>query len=129
MSKKYSPEKRCQIANTINSVTSYECIYEIGKIVAQDTNVKNDPSKYTINQNGFYVMSGNLTDTTFRKLDDFIKNKMDDYIEEDEDETETYKGSVFNNLSEDNTETESAIKNNIRMSSKEKKFIQKINKN
>ena len=53
-------EKKKQVVAKINRVENYECVFEIGKIIAQDLTVKNDKSSYTINNNGFHIRISKL---------------------------------------------------------------------
>ena len=119
---KISFEKRKRIVDQINKMENYDCIYKVGEILAQDATVKNDKSSYTINSNGFHIRISKLSDETLKRLDHYLRNENRKTMDSIDNNTETQKGSIFDNL----TETP-ADDNGIRLSSKEKKFFKKIN--
>jgi hypothetical protein len=119
MSKHYDNVQRKRIANIINNITIYSCTFDIGQIIADDTNVKKGNS-YTINQNGFYIMTDKLTHTTFGKLDKYINSTLKKKVTTEKN-TKSVTNSIFNTMSED-----SVKETDVKLSSKEKKFIKKI---
>jgi hypothetical protein len=115
-------KRRKRIVDKINKTENYANIYEIGEILANDKNVKNDKSSYTINNNGFHIRVSKLSDETIMKLDDYFSNKCKKINNIDIEEI--HKGSIFNYLTENSTDEP-----NVRLSSKEKKFFKKIQTN
>jgi len=122
MSKRYDNNKRNSITKIINNIQIYKCLYDIGKIISVDANVKKGAS-YTNNNNGFYIMSNKLTDATFAKLDTYTKTTLKKE-EKKYAKTKSQNNSIFDTITENGDDTQS--EDGVKLSSKEKKFIKKI---
>jgi len=116
---KYDIEKRKEIATIINELTIYPCILKIGKIIAKDKIIKQQ--NYVVNDNGFFIRVDRLSDSTFSELEKYINGPMKKELTKHANNKKVYKSSIFNSITEDDQNY-----SNMRMSSKEKKFIKKM---
>lgn len=109
----YSYTQRKKITEIINSLTVYKNIYDISKIIAEDTSVN-----YTVNNCGVHIVANNLSDETFHKINNYLKNNL----KNNKVKGELYENSVFNSEEGENVDRLTDVK----LSSKEKKIIKRI---
>ncbi len=118
MSKSYTIPQRKKLADKINKITYYPCIRDIGKIISHDTAVKNN-NNYTINKYGFHILVSKLSNGTFKQLDKYIMTILPQKMSMQK--KNTFKNSIL--------DTEGSVKttvHDVKLSSREKKFIKKI---
>jgi hypothetical protein len=121
----YGIRERKMITDIINNITIYDCILQIGKIIIKNEKSVIKNGDYTINQNGFHIIASKLSDKTFEEIEQYIKNELKDHqMKIEKRKLKSYQSSVFNNLSDDKRNTPTS--NDFRLSSKEKKFIKKV---
>lgn len=116
MPKTYTNAQRKKIADTINKLTYYPCIHDVGEIIAQDTAIKNS-NNYTLNNYGFIVLVRKLSDKTFDNLNKYINTTMKTKLSK-------RPTSDFSNL--DTLSEQSSKTTDYKLSSREKKFMKKI---
>lgn len=122
MSKKFtSDDARDKLTKKINSVQSYSCLYKIAEIISKDPIMKNEDN-YMINDNGLHILTKNLSEKTLIKLNNFLNSNDSKKYDK---KKKIYEGPVFNTSVTDSTSYQDG-RNNVRMSSREKKLIKKM---
>jgi hypothetical protein len=104
--------RRKKITNIVNNLSLYNNIYDIAEIISHDARISK--SNYTINNCGVHIIANNLSDKTFKDIETYINTNV-------KNAHHTYSDKP----SEINTETD-RLMDNIRVSSKEKKMIKRI---